>query len=328
MLIKRLLNSPYYKIGGVTLVAKRRFDMLFKRPDRMKEYLYDIFSKAGSERYPELIKEWWRIYAWDLPGDSDVLTDPHTFNEKIQWLKAYDSTPLKTLCSDKYLVRGWLKEKIGEKYLVPLLGVWERFEDINFNELPDKFALKCNHGSGWNCIVDNKENFDIEKARMLFDRWMKKNFAFTGMEIHYKNIVPKIIAEEYLEGGPIKDFRFFCFNGEPKQVWVDLFSGTGRHIRSIYDMNWNKQEIKCTWPDGGDQLSEKPVNFDLMVSLSRILSIEFSFVRVDFFEVNGNLYMGEMTFTPMNGVGIFEPGEWDYRLGDMLQLPEEKYIFK
>lgn len=328
MLIKRLLNSPYYKIGGVKLVAKRRLDMLLNRPDNMREYLYDIFAKAGSKRYPELIKEWWRINSWDLPGESDVLTDPHTFNEKIQWLKAYDSTPLKALCSDKYLARSWLKDKIGEEYLVPLLGVWDRFEDIDFDELPDKFALKCNHGSGWNCIVDNKENFDIEKARLLFDKWMHKNYAFTGMEIHYKNIVPKIIAEKYLDGGPIKDFRFFCFNGEPKQVWVDLYSGTGRHIRSIYDMNWNKMPIKCTWPDGGDQLSEKPVNFERMVSLAKILCSEFSFVRVDFFEVCGKLYMGEMTFTPMNGMGIFEPTKWDYVLGEMLQLPKEKYIFE
>lgn len=254
------------------------------------------------------------------------LKNPRTFNEKIQWLKLYDTTPLKTKLADKYLVRGWLKEQFGDEHLVPLLGCWEHFDDIDFDTLPDKFALKCNHGSGWNVIVDDKSKLDIKKTKEKIDYWMSRNFAYIGCyELQYKDIPPRIIAEQYLEmTGGIKDYRFYCFHGEPVQIWVDLYSGTPNHIRSIYDMNWNKMPFRCGWPDGGDQFSDKPVTFDLMRSYAGQIAKYFLFVRVDFFEINGKLYFGELTFTPMNGRGKFDPEEWDEKLGSYLHLPIER----
>ena len=316
---------PYFAIGGFPLVFKRKRDKFLKKPDNTYRYVYEILAAADSSQYPELLQKRCRISGKGIIND---IENPKTFNEKIQWLKLYDSTPMKTLCADKYLVRNWLKEKIGEEYLVPLIGVWDKFDEIDFEALPMRFALKCNHGSGWNCIVEDKNKLDIKHTKALFDEWMNRNYAFVGLELHYKHIPPKIIAEEYLGDEPIKDYRFYCFNGEPKQVWVDLYSGTKKHIRSVFDMDWNKVALKCSWPDGGELLSQKPQNFEKMVHFSRILSKEFCFVRIDFFEIQGKLYMGEMTFTPMSGQGVFEPFEWDLKLGEMLELPKEKYIFK
>jgi len=256
------------------------------------------------------------------------LDNPESFNEKIQWLKLHDSTPLKTKLADKYLARDWIKEKIGEIYLVPLLGVWDDFDQIDFSLLPDKFVLKCNHGSGWNLIVKDKSKVDLNKARSDFKYWMKLNFAFIhGCELHYKDIQPKIIAEKFLESdhGMI-DYRFYCFSGNPTQVWVDIHSGTPYHLRSIYDMNWNRIPMKCTWPNGGSLLDKQPSTFEEMKKLAAVLSSEFAFVRVDFFEVNKQIFMGEMTFTPMSGMGSFDPPEWDKKLGDLLTLPQEKTV--
>ena len=285
---------------------------------------YAYYSSLPPEKYPEELKLWYkRVMKEDLDLDN-----PKTYNEKTQWMKLYDLTPLKTRLADKYLVRDWVKKKIGEEYLIPLLGVWDSFDEIDFDKLPDQFVLKANHGSGWNIIVKDKATFDKEDARKKFDVWMHTNFAFrAGLELHYMNIPPKIIAEKYIENAEgLKDFRFYCFNGKPLQVWVDIFSGTPEHLRSIFDMNWNLLNMKCTWPEGGDLLREKPKNFELMKKFAELLSKDFAFVRVDFFEVEGKLYMGEMTFTPMSGTGRFEPKSWDTILGDMLTLPPKSPI--
>ena len=285
---------------------------------------YAYYSSLPPEKYPEELKLWYkRVMKEDLDLDN-----PKTYNEKIQWLKLYDSTPLKTRLADKYLVRDWVKKIIGEEYLIPLLGVWDSFDEIDFDKLPDQFVLKANHGSGWNIIVKDKATFDKEDARKKFDVWMHTNWAFKwGLELHYMNIPPKIIAEKYIENADgLKDYRFYCFNGKPFQIWVDIFSGTPEHLRSIFDMNWNPVNMKCTWPEGGDLLREKPKNFELMKKFAELLSKDFAFVRVDFFEVEGKLYMGEMTFTPMGGTGRFEPKSWDTILGDMLTLPPKSPI--
>ncbi len=293
-------------------------------PEKEEAKRYRINSKMKPSQYPSALKKW---YQW-ATGDILDLDNPITFNQKIQWLKLYDSTPLKTLLADKYLARDWIAEKIGEEYLVPLLGIWDNAYDIDFDALPDKFALKCNHGSGWNVIVSDKHNLDIEKTRKDLTKWIRTNFAFySGFEMHYMNIPPKIIAEKYLESkNGLIDYRFYCFNGEPKQVWVDIFSGTPNHLRCIYDTDWNKLDMQCGWPDGSKYLSEKPINYEKMIELSKVLSQGFAFVRVDFFENDGKLYMGEMTFTPMSGAGKFDPQSWDYELGKLLTLPKKKPV--
>ena len=168
----------------------------FKATNKNLRKDYDYYRSLDPSQYEEELKDW---YKRRTKKELD-LENPKTFNEKIQWLKLYDSTPIKTKLADKYLVREWVKEKIGEEYLVPLLGVWDKFDDIDFDKLPDKFVLKCNHGCGWNLIVTDKSKIDKVEAKKKFDKWMNTNFAFcNGLELHYKNIQPKIIAEEYLE---------------------------------------------------------------------------------------------------------------------------------
>lgn len=320
-IIKKL--QAIYQIGGGNAIACYISDRINKN-NRIGKCFYDAFSNASTEDYPKMLKAQYYLST----GKELNLDNPTSFNEKIQWLKLHDSTPLKTKLADKYLARDWIKEKIGGRYLVPLLGVWDDFDQIDFSLLPDKFVLKCNHGSGWNLIVTDKRLVDFNNTRRMFERWMNTNFAFVhGCELHYKDITPRIIAEEYLESKQgLVDYRFYCFNGKPIQCWVDIFSGTPKHLRSIYDMEWNKLPIRCTWPDGGELLDNKPLNYELMKELAAILSKGFAFVRVDFFEVNGRLFMGEMTFTPMSGMGMFDPPEWDKKLGDLLTLPQEKSV--
>lgn len=310
----------YFKIGGIDMLLSIGVDMLF-HTNHKQRYKQKVILAADPSEYPELLRSLYRIYHSGADIDLD---NPRTFNEKIWWSKIFDATPLKTKLADKYLVREWIKERIGEEYLVPLLGAWDRFEDIDFSQLPEKFVLKCNHGSGMNIIVSDKAKLNLEKAKEMMDKWMQINYACKFMEMQYRDIPHKIIAEEYLdcpEG--VKDYRFYCFSGEPYQVWIDLYSGTPNHIRSVYDMDWNKIELRCTWPDGGELLSQRPINFQKMKELASILSKEFSFVRVDFFEINEKIYMGEMTFTPMKGDGEFEPAVWDLRLGNYYILPEK-----
>lgn len=287
---------------------------------------YAYLSSIPEERYPEELCKWY----YQQTGDILNLANPRTLNEKIQWMKLYDATPLKTRLADKYLVREWVKEKIGEEYLIPLLGAWDHFDEINFDEFPDRFVLKANHGSGWNIIVKNKATFDREDAKRKFEEWMNLNYSFcNGYELQYMNIPPKIIAEEYIENEKgLKDYSIFCFNGKPTQVWVDLYCGTPNYLRSVYDMDWNPLPLKCTWPDGGELLSERPKSFETMKEFAALLSQDFAFVRVDFYDVNGKLYMGEMTFTPMSGLGRFEPAQWNRELGKLLILPPKSPIPK
>lgn len=285
---------------------------------------YEYYSRIPEKDFEKELICWYQE-RMKAPLDLD---NPKTFNEKIQWLKLYDSTPLKTKLADKYLVREWIAEQIGEQYLIPLLGVWDNFDEIDFDQLPDQFVLKTNHGSGGNIIVPDKSEFKYAIAKQRFDNWMKQNYAFYwGFELHYMNISPKIIAEKYMAGldGDIYDYRFFCFNGVPKYVWVDIGSGTSHHKRSIFDMNWELQEYLVNYP-ALDPIPEKPENFDEMVSISTKLCKEFAFVRIDLYSLKSKTYFGEMTFTPQSGTGRWESEKHNRLYGDMLQLPPKSPI--
>lgn len=285
---------------------------------------YSFYEKLPIKQYPKELSLWYK----KVTGNTLNLIHPRTFNEKIQWLKLYDSTPLKTRLADKYLVRAWVKEKIGDEYLIPILGVWDSFDEIDFDKLPNQFVLKANHGSGWNIVVKDKKKLNIKEAKQKFDNWMHKNFAFTwGLELHYMNIPPKIIAEKYMADldGDIYDYRFFCFNGTPKYVWVDIGSGTSHHKRNIYDVNWNFQNYHVNYPQIVPA-PEKPKTFDEMVRCATILCENFAFVRVDFYSVNDHVYFGEMTFTPQGGVGKWEDETQNRHYGDLIKLPPKSPI--
>ena len=220
-----------------------------------KDYAY--YSSLSPEKYPEELKLWYkRVMKEDLDLDN-----PKTYNEKIQWMKLYDSTPLKTRLADKYLVRDWVKEKIGEEYLIPLLGVWDSFEEIDFDKFPDQFVLKANHGCGWNIIVKDKSIFDIEEARKKFDIWMHTNFAFrVGFELHYMNIPPKIIAEQYLENNnnDLYDYKVFCFNGKAESIMF-LSDRKQKLKMSFYDLQWNKLPFVYSYQQNPDDIP-KPMH--------------------------------------------------------------------
>ncbi|MDR1579351.1 MAG: hypothetical protein LBS35_03260 [Synergistaceae bacterium] len=287
---------------------------------RMRLPSYEYYRNLVPEKYESALKHWYFIHT----GERLNLDSPRTFNEKIQWLKLHDSTPLKTRLADKYLARDWIKEKIGEEYLIPLLGVWDKFDDIDFNTLPDRFVLKANHGSGWNIVVRGKSKLDIPEARAKFEHWLKTNYAFmAGFELHYKDIKPKIIAEEYIENLDVHglyDYRFLCFNGEPKSIWWDVGSGTPDHQRDIYDLEWNLQPLRVTWPHVSAKLG-KPSKLAEMIDLAKKLSEDFIFVRVDFYYADSKIYMGELTFTPLTGLCNWNPDSYNLVYGEMIHLP-------
>ena len=280
-----------------------------------------IRKEINSKDIPALLKLWY----FKKTGEILNLDNPQTFNEKIQWLKLYDSTPLKTQLADKYLVREWVKEKIGEEYLIPLLGVWDKFEDIDFDKLPNQFVLKANHGCAWNIIVKNKNQFNKVSAKKKFKKWLAINFAFCeGLQLHYKDIKPKIIAEKYLEekNGELSDYKILCFNGVPKFIWIDQGRFSQR-TENIYNIDWELQPFRLTYENSKEEVP-KPKNLEKMIELAKILSKDFVQVRVDFYNVNEKIYFGEMTFTSANGIDKFIPNSWNYKLGQMLKLPDKK----
>lgn len=283
---------------------------------------YNYYKNLSPNNYPEELKIWYKSQT----GKTLNLENPVTFNEKIQWLKLYDNTPLKTQLADKYLVRKWIKEKIGEEYLVPLLGVWDNFDEIDFDNLPEQFVLKANHGSGWNIIVKDKTKFNRESAKQKFEIWLKRNYAFEyGFELQYLNIQPKIIAEKYLEEiDQVYDYKFMCFNGKVEFMWVDSDRFTA-HKRTFFNKKWERLEIrqKC---DTAKYTITKPYNFEKMLQFAELLSKGFAYVRVDFYEINKKLYFGEMTFTSASGIEFPEPYENVYKWGDLIKLPVKKPI--
>lgn len=289
---------------------------------RIGSFLLYIGRNNFEEDYPYILKKWYKRRT----GKTLNLENPKTFNEKMQWLKIYDSTPVKTKLADKYEVRQWVKEKIGEEYLIPLLGVWDSFDDINFSSLPDKFVLKANHGSHWNIIVKDKSKLNIAKAKKSFDKWLKRDYSYkAGLELHYRGIRPKIIAEQFVSdsNNQLNDYKVLCFNGEPKFVWLDCGRYTKYRTKNIYDINWNLQPFAMSYKNSKQEIPA-PENLSKMVDLARILCKDFSFVRVDFYNLDGKIYFGEMTFTSMSGVEVFNPEEYDLILGNMLQLPKKK----
>lgn len=270
--------------------------------------------------YTQELKAWYQR----VTGKYLNLDNPRTFNEKIQWLKLYNSTPIKTRLADKYLVRDWVKEKIGEQYLIPLLGVYDKFEDIDFAKLPNQFVIKCNHGCAYNIIVKDKSKLDLAEAKAKLDKWLHENFAFkAGYELHYRDIKPKIIIEKYMEdeSGELRDYKFMCFNGKVELILVDQDRYSG-HKRNVYDNNWILQKYS-DFPNIKEDI-KKPNELETIKSLAHNLSKYFNFVRVDFYITNKKIYFGEMTFTPASGTLKF-PNYINQKLGNMIKLPKQAY---
>ena len=284
---------------------------------------YNYYKNLNQDKYPQELKKWFK----SATGKPLNLENPKTFGEKINWMKLYDSTPLKTQLADKYLVRNYVSEKIGEEYLIPLLGVWSSFDEIDFEKLPNQFVLKANHGSGWNIIVRDKSEFDKNSAKKMFDKWMKTNYAFqAGLELHYKDINPKIIAEKYIEnsGGNLSDYKVHCFGG--KAIYVQYIGdrATQTTHEAWYDRQWKLMPFTLTYPKY-EQDIPCPNNLGNLLRLSENLSSPFSYVRVDFYVLNdGQFKFGELTFTPASGGDTFTPDKYNLEIGELITWTNQR----
>ncbi len=262
-----------------------------------------------------------------LQGYTLNLKTPKTINEKIQWLKLYDRTSLHTLCADKYLVRDYVTSKIDEKYLVPLVQVAKSTTEINPNTLPDyPVIIKTNHDSGTCFIIRDQFKEDWNCIKKNLNKSLKRNFYYKGREWQYKNIKPLIVIEKLLmdsKGEIPMDYKVHCFNGTAMLISIDVDRNTPNHCRNWYDKDWNSLSLK--WSSKYNKTFEeieKPNVFNEMISLSEILSKDFIYVRVDWYNVEDKLYFGELTFHHDSGFLPIEPLEWDLKIGNMLDLPK------
>lgn len=296
----------------------RRINYLLHPVQLFSKIVQRVFLRISAKKRIEDI--WKRTMDYQLDLDN-----PKTFNEKIQWIKLYHRNPMYTRLADKYLVKEWVRDTIGEQYVIPNYGVYRSFDEINFNELPNQFVLKCNHDCGSVIVCTDKSKFDKDKARSILEKGLGRDFSKLYEEWGYKNIPRRIIAEKYMKEGDgigITDYKFFCFNGEPKFLYVSYGLSDWR-TASINYLNIDWTPAPFHRPDFSEfsTLPPKPDKFDDMVRVSRILSKDFSMVRVDLYQIDGQVYVSEMTFTPGAGFDKFEPQEWDRKIGDMFSLP-------
>jgi len=263
-------------------------------------------------------------YYCKMGGKKLNLDQPVTFSEKLQWLKLYDRNPAYTQMVDKYEMRKYITAKLGEEYLIPLIGVYDKFEDIDFAKLPDQFVLKTTHDSGGLVICTDKSQLDIEAARNTINRCLHRKYYHHKREWPYKDVKPRIVCEKYMideASHDLMDYKFLCFNGIPKcsSLCWNRNKPTGLYI-DFYDMDWIPMPCKIPCPTSG-QTFPKPQTYAKMVEFAEKLAKDIPFVRVDFYEVNGQLYVGELTFFPGSGYVEMEPESYNELLGSWIELP-------
>lgn len=270
-------------------------------------------------------KAYLQLFYYKEFGKRISFKNPKTFNEKLNWLKLYYKRPQLVTLIDKYDVKKYIADKIGPQYVIPTLGVWKSFEDIDFNTLPDQFVLKCTHDSGGVVVCKNKADFNLALAKDKIQKSLKTNYFYWAREWPYKEIEPRILAEEYIEDKAtqeLRDYKFFCFNGEPKLMFVATERGAKSTKFDFYDMEFKHLDIVQHYPNSKN-IIEKPKQFEKMIELAKQLSAGFPHVRVDFYDANDKVYFGEMTFYHFAGMVPFIPDEWDKKIGDWLILPEK-----
>ena len=248
--------------------------------------------------------------------------DPKTFNEKLQWLKLYNRKPEYTRMVDKYEAKDYVAGIIGKEHIIPTLGVWEKFDDIDFSALPDKFVLKCTHDSGGLVICKDKSKFDKNAARKKINKSLRTNYYLRGREWPYKDVKPRILAEEYFvdeSGDGLQDYKFFCFDGEPQFMFIATGRANHKTCFDFFDMNFDWIPVKQHYPNA-IVTPRKPKQFEKMKQLAAQLSKDFKHVRVDFFQVGDKVYFGELTFFHFGGFERFEPESYDFKFGEYLRL--------
>lgn len=294
------------------------------------DYRFRILASQG--KYNDMPDEKYlkRLYK-AIFGKELNLENPQTFNEKLQWLKLYYKRPDYTMMADKYAVRPYIAEKIGKEHLVPLLGVWDSPDDIDFDSLPDQFVLKCNHNSGLGlCICKDKSELDIEKVKNELRKGLSEDYSVASREWQYRDIPRKIICEKYMkdenqnEETGIVNYKVSCFNGIPKYIYVSRnIEGKKNDHLSLLTPDWENAPFTHKRYKAFDELPPKPVNYEKMLEYSRILSEGIPYVRVDFYEINAQLYFSELTFFVASGFTHYSPEESDMLIGSWLELPPE-----
>lgn len=263
------------------------------------------------------------VYKAQLNKELD-LKNPKTFNEKLQWIKLYDQNLEYCKMVDKYNVRSYVKDKLGEQYLIPCLGVWDNSEKINFSKLPDEFVLKCTHDSGSVIICKNKKKLDVEKTKKILKKHLKKGSFYYGREWPYKNLKPRIIAEKLMtdfESGDLFDYKIHCFNGEPKVILVCSERHKSGLKEDWFTTNWEHLPIRRPTHCNNINTPKKPLCLNKMLELAKTLAKDIPFSRIDFYFAGGKIYFGEITFFPASGYTAFIPDEYDRIMGDWIKLP-------
>ena len=289
----------------------------------MYNILFELLKKISYKCIPKRLYLKLRFYL--SYGKCLNLKDPQTLNEKFQWLKLYGYKPIHTTISDKYLARAYVAEKAGAKYLVPLIGVYDHFDEINFDELPDKYILKVNHGSGQNIIIQGVENVNKEFIKKKCNLWLKQSHYHATKEPQYKNIIPKILIEKLLidERGSLPlDYKMHCINGRVEFIQVDI-DRFDNHKRNFYSTDWIL--LPFTWcPNNSGWINgrpiERPVNLDNMIWIAELLASDFPYLRVDLYSINEIIYFGELTLHHGSGWEIFDPLEYDRIYGSKVSL--------
>ena len=277
-------------------------DLIGRHPDWLPDKLY-------------LSVIWKMLMGYELDWNN-----PRTFNEKLQWLKVHDHNPLYTTLVDKYRVKQWVADRIGQEYVIPTLAVFASADDINPDTLPEQFVLKCNHDSGSILICRDKSTFDMDAAKTKLAKGLERNFYREAREWAYKNVPRLVFAEKYMENPLSKDlltYKFLCFSGEPYIMYVTVKNENV--FENYYDMDFEPLDIHRKWPNSQYPIP-KPTCWEDMKRVARELSQGLNHVRLDLYEVNGQVYFSEYTFYDWGGLFTFTPDVWDQRLGDKIQL--------
>lgn len=312
-------------IIAVDAVASRRelrsqlLELGIKKEDIMtycQRRDYDYLSNLDERYYQDEIQAMY----YEKFGKKINWQNPVTYNEKINWEKINVKDERRTRLADKYLVRDWVEEQIGEQHLTKLYDVWDDAEEIDFDVLPNAFALKLNNGSNRNIIVRDKSKVDYEEIRKKLNAWKECNFAYGGYEFHYRDIVPKILCEEYMEGVAenIYDYNIYCFHGEPMYIWCIKGSHKPDCRASFYNKDWEMQPFSYGYPKD-PVVAPRPEKLEEMLELSRVLCKDFEHVRVDWYNLpDGRVIFGEMTFSTWAGLKHWEPEEYDAVFGKLI----------
>ena len=254
------------------------------------------------------------------------LENPQTFNEKLQWLKLYDRHPEYTKMVDKYEAKEYVANIIGKEHIIPTLGIYDNIEEIDMSQLPNQFVLKCTNDSGGVVICRDKANFDMVKCKKKLNKGLKRNYYYQNREWPYKEVVPRVIAEQYItnDNNDLVDYKVHCFEGEPRFILVcqNRYSKAGL-TEDFYTVNWELMDVSRPNLKHSSQPIKRPKELEEMLLLAHKLSAGFHFLRTDFYIVDGKVYFGELTFFPASGMKPFEPQQMDYLFGSWINLPTD-----